>query len=104
MISGTWDVVIIGSGFGGSVCALRAAEAGMRTAVLERGPRMTEEAWGELERGDRALWNRSWAPGLVQGGGVRGLMCVSGNAVGGSSQVYTAATVRPPREIFASGW
>ncbi len=104
MTSGTWDVVIIGSGFGGSVCALRAAQAGMRTAVLERGARMTEEAWGDLACGDQPLLHRSWRPGLIQRGGIRGLMAISGNAVGGTSQLYTAATVRPQAEIFDSGW
>lgn len=76
----------------------------MRTLVLERGPRMTEAAWGDLACGDQSLLHRSWRPGLIQSGGIRGLMAISGNAVGGTSQLYTAATVRPEAEIFDAGW
>jgi cholesterol oxidase len=38
-----YDVVIIGSGFGGSVAALRAAEKGYRVGVMESGPRWADE-------------------------------------------------------------
>lgn len=45
MAGTTYDVIIVGSGFGGSVCAARLAERGMRVLVLERGP-----WWGPLNR------------------------------------------------------
>lgn len=38
-----YDVVIIGSGFGGSVAALRAAEKGYRVGVMEAGKRWKDE-------------------------------------------------------------
>ena len=38
-----YDVIVIGSGFGGSVAALRAAEKGYRVAVLESGKRWADE-------------------------------------------------------------
>jgi cholesterol oxidase len=39
-----YDVVIIGSGFGGSVAALRAAEKGYRVGVMEAGRRWSDDA------------------------------------------------------------
>ncbi len=38
-----FDTIIVGSGFGGAVAALRMAEAGMRVLVLERGRRWTRD-------------------------------------------------------------
>jgi len=43
MMSFDYDVVIIGSGFGGSVAALRAAEKGYRVGVMEAGKRWKDE-------------------------------------------------------------
>ena len=43
MASFDYDVVIIGSGFGGSVAALRAAENGYRVGVMESGQRAKDE-------------------------------------------------------------
>ena len=43
MASFDYDVVIIGSGFGGSVAALRAAEKGYRVGVMESGRRWKDE-------------------------------------------------------------
>jgi choline dehydrogenase-like flavoprotein len=48
MASFDYDVVIIGSGFGGSVAALRAAEKGYRVGVMEAGRRWKEEDRGLL--------------------------------------------------------
>lgn len=98
------DVLIIGSGFGGSVCALRAAEAGLRVVVLERGPRITTAFLNELEAGRR--WplrgGRSFGPFDVQR--PAGLTAVMGSCVGGGSHVYTSVTVRPRPEAFSQGW
>jgi cholesterol oxidase len=43
MASFDYDVVIIGSGFGGSVAAMRAAEKGYRVGVMESGPRWPDD-------------------------------------------------------------
>lgn len=98
------DLIIVGSGFGGSVCALRAAEAGRRVVVLERGPVMNDAAYEELADGRRPLVHRPGGAGLVEIHPRRGLAAVGGNAVGGGSHVYTAVTMPCPREVFDRGW
>ncbi len=104
MPSSVWDLLIIGSGFGGSVCACRAAAAGMRVAVLERGPRATSDYYQQLARGSEPLIDQPYAPSLVRPSRVRGLRALSASAVGGTSHLYTAVTVPAPAEIFASNW
>ena len=42
MIGRRFDVAVIGSGFGGAIAAFRYAAAGLRVAVLERGPRIAD--------------------------------------------------------------
>jgi cholesterol oxidase len=98
------DLAIIGSGFGGSVCALRAAEAGLRVIVLERGRRMDEGTYAAIADGRMPLVHSTYRPGLVEVPRIAGLLCLAGCAVGGGSHVYTAVTVRAPDEIFDRGW
>jgi cholesterol oxidase len=91
-----YDWVIVGSGFGGSVAALRLAEKGYRVAVLERGRRFRDEDFAET------TWNLRdwlWAPVL----GLRGIFrltpfkdvfVASGSGVGGGSLVYANTLYR----------
>ena len=65
-----FDIVIVGSGFGGSVSALRLAEKGYRVAVLEAGRRFTPET---LPKTSWDLRNFLWAPGL----GLRGMQRIT---------------------------
>ena len=57
----TFDFLIIGSGFGGSVSALRLAEKGYRVAVLEAGRRFNDE---DFPKTNWNLFKSLWAPGL----------------------------------------
>lgn len=98
------DVVVIGSGFGGSVCAFRGAEAGRRIIVLERGHRMTPQRFADLAAGREPIVHGEFRPGLVDRPKVRGLVAIVGNAVGGGSHAYTAVTVPPRPEIFERNW
>ena len=68
--SATYDWIVIGSGFGGSVAALRLAEKGYRVAVLERGRRYRDEDFAETSWDFRRFL---WAP-LV---GLRGIFRMS---------------------------
>lgn len=99
-----YDLVVIGSGFGGSVCAMRAAEAGMRVCVLERGARLTPALREEMAEGRRPILHERGGVGFVEKARVRGLLAVTGSAVGGGSQVYTAVTIPAAEEIFGEGW
>jgi cholesterol oxidase len=95
------DVLVIGSGFGGSVAALRLTEKGYRVAVLEAGRRFGPEDFAKTN------WNLRrylFMPRL----GLRGiqrltllddLVVISGAGVGGGSLVY-ANTLYEPLEPF----
>ncbi len=100
-----YDVAVIGSGFGGSVAALRAAQAGRSVVVLEQGRRLTAE---DLEAGARSAKALLWEPAVGLHGYfrqtlLRHLTVVGGVGVGGGSIVY-AAVLLQPRSFDAPGW
>jgi len=98
------DLLIIGSGFAGSVCALRAAEAGMRVIVIERGRRWGDAEYAALNRGRAPLFRRNGRNGLFDVPRLQCLGVVAGNALGGGSHVYTAVTIRPEPDVFDDRW
>jgi cholesterol oxidase len=98
-----YDVLIVGSGFGGSVSALRLAEKGYRVGVLEAGRRFTPDT---LPKTSWDLRNFLWAPRL----GLRGIqritllkdiVVLSAAGVGGGSLVYANTLYQPPATFFA---
>ena len=97
-----YDWLIIGSGFGGSVSALRLSEKGYRVGVLEMGRRFRDE---DLPRTTWDMRNFNWIPGL----GLRGpfrlrpfrdTFIASGVAVGGGSIVYANTLYRAAPEFY----
>ena len=56
-----YDVIVVGSGFGGSVAALRTSEKGHRVAVLEMGRRVSTE---DIEKANRSPLDLFWMPAL----------------------------------------
>jgi cholesterol oxidase len=102
-----FDFVIIGSGFGGSVSAMRLTEKGYRVLILERGKRYNTEDFPETN------WNLSkylWMPGLhlfgIQGlSFFKDMWVLSGSGVGGGSLVYACTLIKPEEEFFqAEEW
>ncbi len=88
------DVVVIGSGFGGSIAAYHLAAGGAKVVVLERGP------WLQGKDFDHDyLLGKSYTRvfDFVAGDG---MSVLGGNCVGGGSVVYFAALPRAPRFVF----
>jgi cholesterol oxidase len=101
----TYDFVIIGSGFGGSVSALRLVEKGYRVLLLEKGRRFGPE---DFPRTNWELRRWMWVPAM----GFRGLFKMSffphltvvhGVGYGGGSLVYANTLPVPKGAFFTSG-
>ncbi|MFJ7912877.1 GMC oxidoreductase [Kitasatospora sp. NPDC096204] len=97
-----YDVVVVGSGFGGSVAALRLTEKGYRVAVLEAGRRFDRD---ELPRNSWDLPNYLWAPQLGLYGIQRihllaNVLILAGAGVGGGSLNYANTLYVPPKAFF----
>jgi cholesterol oxidase len=96
------DWVVVGSGFGGSVSALRLAEKGYSVAVLECGKRFRDE---DFPKSTWDLKRYFWAPriglkGIFRLTQFRDVAVVSGCGVGGGSLGYANTLYVPPSEFF----
>ncbi len=103
--SADWDFVIVGSGFGGSVSALRLTEKGYRVLVIEKGRRFGDADFAKTNW-DLPRW--LWMPSL----GLRGIFKMtflehvtifSGVGYGGGSLVYANTLPVPKAEFFTTG-
>jgi cholesterol oxidase len=100
-----YDVIVVGSGFGGSVAALRLAEKGYRVAVLEAGRRFDEDS---LPKTNWRFRKYVWMPRLGMRGiqrfhlvrGKAKVLVLAGAGVGGGSLVYANTLYVPPRPFF----
>ncbi len=102
-----YDYLVIGSGFGGSVAALRLAEKGYRVLVLERGKRFRDEDFAKTNWDLRRF---VWLPalrcfGIMQFTTLKGLLVLHGSGVGGGSLVYGNVLMEPDHRLFeAPAW
>ncbi|NJP50641.1 FAD-binding protein [Streptomyces sp. SBST2-5] len=97
-----YDVIVVGSGFGGSVSALRLTEKGYSVGVLEAGRRWTRES---LPKNSWDIKNYLWAPKLGMYGIQRihllgNVMVLAGAGVGGGSLNYANTLYVPPKPFF----
>jgi cholesterol oxidase len=101
-----FDIIVIGSGFGGSVAACRLAEAGARVLVLERGRRWDRTSYPSVT-GKDWFWHQhdpANANGWIDLRVFPDIAVAQGAAVGGGSLIYANISAVPPRSVFAQGW
>ncbi|AUI56830.1 GMC oxidoreductase [Amycolatopsis sp. BJA-103] len=97
-----YDVLVIGSGFGGSVTALRLTEKGYRVGVLETGRRFADD---EFAKTSWRLRKYLWAPklgcyGIQRLTLLKNTFVLSGAGVGGGSLVYANTLYEPPDTFY----
>jgi cholesterol oxidase len=99
-----YDYVIVGSGFGGSVSAMRLTEKGYSVLVLEKGKRFEDN---DFARSNWQFWKYLWLPalrahGILQISILKGAMILHGAGVGGGSLGYANVLEVPTEETFAT--
>jgi cholesterol oxidase len=103
-MSQVYDYVIIGSGFGGSVSAMRLTEKGYSVLVLEKGKRFADK---DFAKSNWQFWKYVWMPvirayGILQISILKGVMVLHGAGVGGGSLGYANVLEVPTDETFAT--
>jgi cholesterol oxidase len=102
----SFDVIVVGSGFGGAVVACRLAEAGARVLVLERGRRWTKDQYPR-KAGDAWIFNHTHPErhnGWLDLRFYKGMAVAQGAGVGGGSLCYSSVVIPADRAQFERGW
>jgi len=101
-----FDVIVIGSGFGGAITGCRLAEAGFKVLILERGRRWDNKSYPR-DPADAWIWDHD-SPERENGWlDLRlfpNMAVAQGAAVGGGSLIYASISVEAPKSVFEKGW
>lgn len=105
-MSDTFDAIVIGSGFGGSITACRLAEKGMKVLVLERGRRWTP---AEYPRKPGDAWFYSIRRPEKRSGWLdlrffKHMIVAQAAGVGGGSLAYSSVALEAHPSCFERGW
>ena len=102
-----YDYVIIGSGFGGSVSAMRLAEKGYSVLVLERGKRFEDK---DFPKTNWNIFKSLWLPflrcfGIWELSFLNGAIALRNSGVGGGSLMYANVLMETDDRLFeAPSW
>lgn len=105
-MNANYDVVVVGSGFGGAVTACRLAHAGRSVLVLERGRRWAPETYPR-ERNHAWIWDQDRPEahnGWIDMRFMDDMWVAQGAGVGGGSLIYANISIDAKPSAFAAGW
>lgn len=101
-----FDVIIIGSGFGGAISGCRLAQKNKTVLILERGKKWDKDTYPrELE--DEWIWSNAHPEehhGWTDFRSFKGMGVITGAGVGGGSLIYANVSAVPPESVFQTGW
>jgi len=100
----SYDVVVVGSGFGGAITGCRLAQAGRSVSILERGRRWDKSEFPRSPAEvSKSFWKKGESFGFLEYKAFRRVDVIQGCGVGGGSLHYFNVHLRTPDAIFAGG-
>ena len=98
----SYDVVVVGSGFGGAITGCRLAQAGRSVCILERGRRWDKADFPRSPAEvSKSFWRKGASFGFLEYKAFRRMDVIQGCGVGGGSLHYFNVHLRTPEAIFA---